>query len=273
MRVLRVFRLLRIFKLTRYSPALASLGSVIYQERRALIATVIIMVGLALFASTAIYHMEHELQPDKFSSIPASMWWALATLTTVGYGDMVPLTTAGRVFGSMIMVFGVAMFTLPIGIMASGFANEIHRRDFVVRWGLVANIPLFRGLDAALITIIAKYLRSRLIQEGTLIARKGEDIDCLYMIVSGEVIRRAEGQDARLEEGGFFGAQSLMDHSMLEADYVALSRCQLLVLEADDFHHLLQQHKSLKRRIEEHYHRHAPVEYGQPEDVDLKNLS
>jgi len=156
LRLLRIFRLLRLFKLMRYSPALASLGSVLYSERRALLATLIIMLGLSSFAATIMYYLERHIQPEAFGTIPHALWWALATLTTVGYGDIVPLTWAGRLFGGVVMIFGVCMYALPIGIIASGFANEIHQRDFVIRWGLVANVPLFKGLDANLIRTITK---------------------------------------------------------------------------------------------------------------------
>ncbi|NOZ42888.1 MAG: ion transporter, partial [Alphaproteobacteria bacterium] len=116
-RLLRIFRLLRLFKLMRYSPALASLGSVLYLERRALFATLVIMLGLSAFAATIMYNLERFAQPEVFGTIPAALWWALSTLTTVGYGDVVPITGAGRFFGAIVMIFGVGMYALPIGII------------------------------------------------------------------------------------------------------------------------------------------------------------
>ncbi|MDG1858073.1 MAG: cyclic nucleotide-gated ion channel, partial [Emcibacteraceae bacterium] len=185
LRFLRVFRFLRLFKLMRYSPALSSLGHVFYAERRALIATLIIMVGLALFASSIMYYLERAAQPDAFGNIPKALWWAFATLTTIGYGDVVPITGLGKMFGAVVMILGVGVYALPIGIVASGFANEIHRRDFVIRWGLVANVPLFHGLDASLINSIAKRLRSQVVESGKLVAYEGEKADKLFLIVSG----------------------------------------------------------------------------------------
>jgi len=269
LRLLRIFRLLRLFKLMRYSPALSSLGSVLYSERRALLATLIIMLGLSSFAATIMYYLERHVQPEAFGTIPDALWWALATLTTVGYGDIVPITWAGRIFGGVVMIFGVCMYALPIGIIASGFANEIHQRDFVIRWGLVANVPLFNGLDANLIRVIAKYLRSRVEEKNSLIAVKGHQADKMFLIVSGEVARKDGTGKIILKEGGFFGAKSLMEKSNYSASYMAVSKCHFFVLDAQEFHHLLDENPVLRERIEEAYSNIPHTDYGQacdPED-------
>ncbi|MDP6882503.1 MAG: ion transporter [Rhodospirillales bacterium] len=138
LRFMRVFRLLRLFKLTRYSSALETLGIVVYGQRRPLGAALMIMLIVLIFASSIVYLFEHDTQPETFASIPHAMWWGLATLTTVGYGDVTPVTSGGRIFGAFIMVLGVGMFALPAGILATGFADEIRKREFVVSWKLVA---------------------------------------------------------------------------------------------------------------------------------------
>ena len=272
LRFLRVFRFLRLFKLMRYSPALTSLGHVFYAERRALIATLIIMLGLALFASSIMYYLERAAQPDVFGNIPSAMWWSLATLTTIGYGDVVPITTIGKIFGSVVMILGVGVYALPIGIIASGFANEIHRRDFVIRWGLVANVPLFHGLDASLISSIAKRLRSQVVESGKLIAYEGEKADKLFLIVSGSVRRRNEEGEVYLHKGAFFGARSLMERTTFHANYVIMSKVQLLVLDAGDFHHLLDYYPSLKERIEKTYIDKMEDDFGQTEVAELEEV-
>ena len=122
LRVLRVFRLFRLLKLVRYSPALQTLGRVLADEYMALLGALLIMLVLLLFASTGIYFLERVAQPDAFASIPAAAWWALATLTTVGYGDVVPVTPLGKVLGGVVMLLGVGMFALPIAIIATGFS-------------------------------------------------------------------------------------------------------------------------------------------------------
>ncbi len=270
LRLLRIFRLLRLFKLMRYSPALASLGNVLYAERRALTATLIIMLGLSSFAATIMYYLERNVQPEAFGTIPHALWWALATLTTVGYGDMVPITWAGRLFGGVVMIFGVGMYALPIGIIASGFANEIHQRDFVIRWGLVANVPLFKGLDANLIRTIAKYLRSSVVEKDSIIAVKGHQADKMYLIVSGEVARTDKTGKITLKEGGFFGAKSLMEKSTYSASYRAETKGHFFVLDAREFHHLLDENPTLRERIEEAYKNIPHKDFGQacgPEEI------
>ncbi|NOZ66372.1 MAG: cyclic nucleotide-binding domain-containing protein, partial [Alphaproteobacteria bacterium] len=197
-------------------------------------------------------------------------WWALATLTTVGYGDIVPITWAGRFFGGVVMIFGVGMYALPIGIIASGFANEIHQRDFVIRWGLVANVPLFNGLDANLIRTIAKYLRSSVVEKGSLIAVKGHLADKMYLIVSGEVARKDRTGKIILKEGGFFGAKSLMEKSNYSASYMAESKCHFFILDAREFHHLMDENPALRERIEEAYTNIPHKDFGQacgPEEI------
>lgn len=269
LRFLRVFRFLRLFKLMRYSPALSSLASVFYEERRALIATLIIMLGLVLFASSIMYYLERSIQPEAFGSIPAAMWWAFATLTTVGYGDVVPLTMWGKIFGAMVMILGVGVYALPIGIVASGFANEIHRRDFVIRWGLVASVPLFHGLDANLINTVAKRLRSQVAEAGKLIAFEGENADKLFLIVSGSVRMRSKKGEFHLHKGAFFGVRSLMERSTYSANFVVTAKAQLLVLEASDFHHLLDHYPSLKLRISEISDADVEEDFGQTDIDDL----
>ena len=128
LRFLRVVRLVRIFKLTRYSAAMTVILSVLREESNAFVGSFFILFVLLILASSGIYLIEHEVQPDAFGSIPAAMWWALVTLTTVGYGDVTPLTAGGRVFGGLITVIGVGMVALPAGILASGFSDQIRRR-------------------------------------------------------------------------------------------------------------------------------------------------
>lgn len=134
-RSLRLFRLLRIFKLARYSSSMRTLGNVLKAKKEELLVTLFVVLILLVFAASAMYYAEHDEQPDKFSSIPAAMWWGVATLTTVGYGDVYPVTVEGKLLGAVIAVLGVGLFALPTGILASGFAEEIQRtqrRDVLV---------------------------------------------------------------------------------------------------------------------------------------------
>lgn len=128
LRFLRCLRLLRLFKLARYSPALSALLDVIQKEAAALLAALVVLIILLVMSAVGIYMVESEIQPDAFGSIPGAMWWAIATLTTVGYGDVVPVTTAGKVLGGVIGLLGIGMIALPAAIMASGFAENIRSR-------------------------------------------------------------------------------------------------------------------------------------------------
>jgi voltage-gated potassium channel len=132
LRFLRVLRLLRVFKLTRYSSAMSILLSVIRQESKAFAAALFVLTLLIVMSASMIHVFEHEAQPEKFASIPHAMWWALITLTTVGYGDIVPITMGGKLFGAFISVIGIGMVALPAGILASGFSEKLHarRRDY-----------------------------------------------------------------------------------------------------------------------------------------------
>lgn len=128
LRFLRVFRLMRVFKLTRYSKAMQLLLQSFKEERHSLLAAFFIMAVALIIASCGIYLLEHDVQPDKFGSIPESMWWALVTLTTVGYGDVVPITPLGKLFGAMITVLSMGMVAIPTGLLASSFSEQLRRR-------------------------------------------------------------------------------------------------------------------------------------------------
>lgn len=126
-RVLRVFRILRLFKLARYAAALRLLTSVISEKWEELVLACTFALLLLLIASTLLYFVEHQAQPEAFSSIPAAMWWAVCTLTTVGYGDILPQTTLGRTLGAIISMLGVGLFALPAGILAAGFTERMRQ--------------------------------------------------------------------------------------------------------------------------------------------------
>jgi voltage-gated potassium channel len=127
MRAFRLIRLLRVLKLGRYSESIRILGNVVRNKREELFVCIFTGLILLIVASSLMYFVENEAQPEMFSSIPGSMWWGVATLTTVGYGDIYPITPLGRLVGAMVSVLGIGMFALPAGILASGFADEIRR--------------------------------------------------------------------------------------------------------------------------------------------------
>jgi len=129
LRLLRLFRLVRIFKMGRYSTAFQMIANVLNRRKEELLVTLTIVLLVLVLASSLMYYVEHEVQPEAFSSIPATMWWGVATLTTVGYGDVYPITSIGRVLGAFIAIMGVGIFALPAGIIASGFEAEIRKKS------------------------------------------------------------------------------------------------------------------------------------------------
>lgn len=129
LRIFRGLRLLRMFKLARYSPALGVLTAVLRKEAPVLTVAMTILVTILIFSSWGIYLLERSLQPDDFGSIPQSMWWSVVTVTTVGYGDVVPISNGGKLFAGLVSLLGIAMLALPAAIMASGFSRELHGRS------------------------------------------------------------------------------------------------------------------------------------------------
>lgn len=127
LRFLRVIRLLRVLKLTRYSATMQSILQVFADESNAFVATFCMLLVILVLASSGIYVFENQVQPDKFGSIPDAMWWAMATLTTVGYGDVTPVTPWGKLFGGFITLVSIGVVALPAGILASGFTNMMRK--------------------------------------------------------------------------------------------------------------------------------------------------
>lgn len=127
-RLLRLFRFLRVLKLGRYSQSIDTFIRVLKSKKEEIVIAMLVVFVLLVFSASVIYSFENAQQPEAFSSIPASMWWAVATLTTVGYGDVYPVTTAGKFFAAIVAILGIGVFALPAGIIASGFADEIERR-------------------------------------------------------------------------------------------------------------------------------------------------
>ncbi len=235
LRILRILRLFRFLKLARYSPALATLTRVIVNEGRTLMGALLLVIAMMLFASTGIYYLERAAQPDAFGSIPAAAWWAMTTLTTVGYGDVSPQTPLGKMFGSLIMVLGLGVAALPIAIISTGFAQEVSRRDFVVTWSLIARIPLLAELDANQVAEIMEYLKAHNFPQHKHIIEAGSPGDAMYFIASGEVILKANSGDVILHTGDFFGEIAMIDGTEYEFPYISRTRCKLLKLEKSDF--------------------------------------
>jgi voltage-gated potassium channel len=261
-KVLVILRLARFFKLARYSPALRSLTNALLSERHAIGASLIIIFGVVMLAATAMYMVEREVQPQAFGTIPDAVWWAMTTVTTVGYGDVVPVTPAGKVLGGLVMLLGYGLLALPVGIVATAFAREIHSRDFAVTWGMVARVPLFQDLRAADIAEIARLLRGRSVKAGQVISQRGEPANSMFFIASG-LIEMTIGQSrVHLEEGGFFGEMAVLGERRRSATVMATSDAQLMVLDSQDLHALLIRKPDLARRILDEVRRRRDLPRG-----------
>ncbi len=249
-RSLLVLRLLRFFKLARYSPGLASLLDALAAERRALMACGVILFGTVLVAASAMRFAEQDMQPEKFGTIPDAMYWAFVTLATVGYGDVVPVTPLGKLIASLTAVVGIGMLALPVGILASTFADEIRRRDFVVTMTMVAKVPLFVDLDAGEVAGIMRYLNARTYEPGQTIVRKGDPADAMFFVNSGNVEVEVEPQPVQLGAGDVFGEMGLLAGRPRNATVNAISQARLLVLEARDLKHIMAHTPRMAERIQ-----------------------
>jgi voltage-gated potassium channel len=247
--VFLMLRLLRYFKLARYSPGMRSLALALQTERRALGASLLLLMGLVILSASIMHVLERDAQPDKFGSVPEAMWWAIVTLTTVGYGDVTPVTAAGRLVAGVTMVMGMIMLALPVGIVATAFSQEIHRREFVVTWGMLSRVPLFAHLSAAEIAEIMRYLRAQTIPANTLVMRRGDAATCMYLIASGEVEIDAPGGPVRLGEGDFFGELALLRQSRRSADVRSVKPTKLLALDAADMMALMDRDPVIRAHI------------------------
>lgn len=128
-RIIRLLRLFRLFKLARYSEPIQTLAEVIKSKSGDLAVAFFILFIVLIFASSLIYHVEHEAQPEAFSSIAGSMWWGVITLTTIGYGDIYPVTDAGKAVAAAVAVLGIAVYAIPTGIMASAFTERLRKKN------------------------------------------------------------------------------------------------------------------------------------------------
>jgi len=127
LRALRLLRLLRLLKIARYSRSLRAFGNVFNEKKEQLLIVVFAIVIMLLLSSSTIYFVERQAQPENFPSIPAAFWWGIITLTTVGYGDVYPITMAGKILGGLISLLGIGVVAMPSGILAAGFAEEIQK--------------------------------------------------------------------------------------------------------------------------------------------------
>ena len=252
LRFVLVFRIVRFFKIARYSPAMRSLLDVLYRERRALFGCLVITLGTALVAAALMHLAEGKVQPDKLGTIPDALWWSIVTVGTIGYGDVVPVTALGKLIATGTIFLGLIMMALPIGIIATAFAEQIHRRDFIVTWGMIARVPLFAELDAARDrrhhAAVARASGGS--GRGDRARRRSRPFDVFHRRRRGRG-GVEEGSALRLGVGQFFGEVAVLRRARRSATAVALTRTSLLVLDAQDLHALMQRDPRIAARIKD----------------------
>jgi voltage-gated potassium channel len=250
LRILRLFRLLRLLKIARYSPAVSTLVHVLSVERRALFGTLLLTLCVMALSGECMYIIEGQVQPNVFGSLPDCLYWAIITLTTVGYGDKFPVTMLGKLLAGVTGILGLGLFALPVGIIASGFMGELHRRDFVVTSGMLSRIPAFAGFDLEIMSELMIMLRSSITPEHTPIVVAGETATAMYFIVSGNAKAELTGQTITLGPGDFFGADALLRSSPYEATVFADTPMRVLALSGQDLVVLLRKYPTLRKRLE-----------------------
>lgn len=249
-----------VLKLAAAVPGLSLLGRIIRLEARPLASVFVIFLIVLLLAGVVEHLVEGPHQPDKFGTLPMALWWAVTTLTTTGYGDAVPETLLGRSVAGFVMICGLGVFGLWTGILATGFANEHRRREFIRTYELVTRVPFLRSLDAAGVIELTRMLRRQDLAERSIVVRRGRAGDCMFFIASGEVEVQVEPEPIRLDAGSFFGEFALLDGSPRTATVVTTRPTTLLVLDVTDFRAFTAQHPELARELEaEAARRRRPV--------------
>jgi voltage-gated potassium channel len=223
-----------LLKPLRGSTFFRLVGTVFRNEARNLVGVTSFFCIILFGAALAAYLIERDVQPDKFGSIPAAMWWAVTTLSTTGYGDEIPQSLAGRILAGLVMMSGIGIFALWAGILATGFIEEVRRQDFVRNWQLVATVPLFQKLGTSVLMEIVRALRPRTVPAGTIICRKGEKGDRMFFIAEGRV-SVATPHPVELGPGSFFGEMALVTGEPRSATVSALTEVSLLSLYSLDF--------------------------------------
>ena len=246
-----VFCILWILKIGLHAPAFSTLARVVSNERAPIASVLILFAILLMIAATAAHMLERVRQPEQFGSLPGAMWWAVVTLTTTGYGDVVPLTVGGKMIGATLMISGIIVLALMTGVLATGFAQEERRREYLRVWDQVARVPIFASLGVVTLSEIVGKLRTRYYPPRITVMRRGDVGDSMFFIASGEVeVRLPNGGSVRLADGAFFGEMALLERQPRSASVATTKPTTLLVLYASDFYEIASHIPALAEAVE-----------------------
>jgi voltage-gated potassium channel len=249
LRALRVLRLLRLLKIARYSQAMPALLGVLYAERRGLFGAFILLIFTVCVSAEVMHVIEGPGQPKAFGTLPGAMYWAIATLTTVGYGDETPITWMGKLWAGITMVTGLVLFALPVGIIATGFVNGLHKREFSITWSMVKRQPLFDGFEIEATRQMLDTMGATVVQDHTRITVAGQSANMFYLIISGKAHAEDESGSWDLEPGDIIGEESLNDHANYTRTVWARTEMRMMNLLGEDLRRLARKYPLLGQRI------------------------
>jgi len=249
LRALRILRLLRLLKLARYSQALPAMLGVLYAERRALIGSFILLMCAVCLSAEVMHMIEGPGQPNDFGTLPGAMYWAITTLSTVGYGDVVPHTYLGKLVAGIVMIVGLLLFAMPIGIISVGFVNGLHRREFSITWSMVKRQPLFENFDVEAVSRIVDLMGARMVQEHTRISTAGQAGDNFFLVISGRARAEDDVGTWEMEAGDMIGDEVVAGAEGYTKTITARSEMRLMVMPAEDMRRLCRKYPLLEHRI------------------------
>jgi voltage-gated potassium channel len=251
LRVLRIFRLFRLLKLARYSQALQALLGVLLAERSALLASTILLLGTMCLFGELMHLVEGKVQPNTLGTMPGAMYWALTTLTTVGYGDIAPQTPLGKFLACVTMVTGLALFALPVGIIANGFVTGLSRRRFAITWNMLRRQPLFHGLDMDTLHTILEVPTASIVREHAHVTVAGREAGEFYLVVAGQARIEHDDQPVKLEPGDMIGIEALDHASTYRETVTAETDLRVMAFPADELRRLCRKYPILRARMDE----------------------
>ena len=249
LRIFRLFRFFDIFSRTRILLPSNTLFKTIHVQRHSLLGSLFLVLSVLLLFSTIMYFVEREAQPDKFGSIPLAIWWGMETLTTVGYGDVHPITPLGKVLGTLTMLLGIGMFALPAAILGSAYYEEMQKRNFLVTFEAILEVPLFEEMPIKALSKINEKLDAVLLPPNEAVFEKGEEADSMYIIESGRAQVELDAPII-LEKGDYFGEMGLVNNNPRTATITTLEEVKLLQLKKEDLEELFDEHPALFQAIE-----------------------
>lgn len=250
LRVLRIFRLFRLLKLARYSQALQALLGVLLAERSSLFASTILLFATVCFFGELMHLAEGSLQPHVLGTMPGGMYWAITTLATVGYGDIVPQTPLGKFIAGCTMAVGVAIFALPVGIIANGFVTGLSRRRFAITWTMLRRQPLFRGFDVEALNTILEVPTALIALEHAQVIVAGKEASMFYLIISGNACAETGDSSEELGPGAIFGEEALHHSANYNQTVTADTDMRIIAFPGDELRRLCRKYPLLQERVE-----------------------